>query len=308
MRTVTPELAALINGGDFDTFDLYTFDVRGGGSLYLTTAPFDVAYGDEVWPRNGPIVLDDSSQRAHWKVGLDVDSWTLTLAPRTFDHLTGETYPDKIGTEPMLSALRAGVISGSQVTVQRAYFDPSVITPGSMYAVAGVIATGLIVLFKGLTADLALDVSTATLTLNDYRSLLSSQMPRNIYQAPCRHMLYDSGCKLNAGVFERVGTVSEVWSQREFFANPGNPSGSQTYTLGRVRANDGPNEGLLRTIRGWDGATHFVTVSPFPYPISVGNSMSFWPGCLKTLEHCALFNNLDNYGGDPYIPPPAAAA
>jgi hypothetical protein len=120
MRALSTALANLINGEDFDHCDVYTFGLVGGGTLLLSTAPLDVTSGPTTWPRNGPIVLDSSSQqRAHWKTGLDVDTWNLTLAPRARDDITGATFPDKIGSQPMLAAILQGALDSAAVTVQR---------------------------------------------------------------------------------------------------------------------------------------------------------------------------------------------
>jgi len=56
------------------------------------------------------------STQAHWKLGLDTDTWTLVLMPGPFDPITGATFPDTIGNVPWLQAafrqLRCGGLPG----------------------------------------------------------------------------------------------------------------------------------------------------------------------------------------------------
>jgi hypothetical protein len=310
MRDLPAPLAALIESGEFDMFDVYTFDLAiGGPPLLLSTAPFRVYYGADAWPQNGPIIpADGGGQRGHWKTGVDVDEWNLTLVPRPVDPVTGALLPDKIGDKPMLMAIRSGALDGATVTVQRAYYPSDDFTPGRLWIPSGFEATGLIVLFKGLVSDVALSSYSADVKIHDMRVLLSTQMPRNIYQAGCRHTLYDSGCKLNAADYARPGTVTAVMNRMGFNTNAGAPGGSGTYDLGRVQMTSGDNAGIWRTINWWDGGS-FVEVSPpYPYAIQIGDTCSLYPGCNKTLAACDAFGNRLNFGGEPFIPPPTSTS
>jgi hypothetical protein len=312
MRAASTALANLINSGEFDHCDVYTITMAGGGVLRLSTGPQDIQSGSEIWPRKGPIVIDDTSQqRGHWKTGLDVDNWTLTLAPRLKDEITGAPYPDKIGSQPMLAAILGGAFDSATVLVQRAFFDPSVLgppvsTPLSPYPVT---ATGFVILFLGMISDVEMGPYGVAVTIVDKRQLLRIQMPRNIYQAGCIHTLYDSGCKLDASAFKRDGTITFVDSRSLFNTNAPGPAGSGTFALGRVIMTSGANAGLIRTIKNWDFSIGQVEViPPFPYKLNVGDTGSFYPGCNKTMATCTAFGNLVNFGGTPFIPPPTASA
>jgi hypothetical protein len=305
-RAASPALQTLINSEAFLQFDVYTFTLSGGGLLLLTDATFDISDGGiNLWPRNGPIILDDQSpQRGHWKCGLDVDTWSLALAPRSSDPLTGAAFPDKIGGQPMLSAIRSGALDGADVLVQRAFFPEPSLGASTLISTRGVVPTGFLTWFRGLVSDVESAGGTATVLIQDHRVLFADQMPRNIYQAGCEHTLYDSGCKLSAAAFAKTGTVTSAASRKSFATSTPAPGGSGDYTLGRVMFTSGANSGLIRMIRFWDGATFIETVSPFPHAVTVGDHVTMYPGCPKTTTACTAFGNLVNFGGDPFIPPP----
>jgi hypothetical protein len=307
-RTASSALQNLINSEVFDQFDVYTFTLVGGGLLLLTDAAFPISDGAlTTWPANGPIVLDaDSPQRAHWKCGLDVDTWALNLAPRVVDPLTNAAFPDKIGAQSMTAAIRAGILDGADVLIQRAFFPEGSISASALVPTKGLVPTGFITAFRGLVGPITIEVGRVAVQILDYRSLLSIQMPRNIYQAGCKHTLYDSGCKLSSAAFVKTGQVSSVSNRKNFATNTPAPNGSGDYTLGRVTFTSGANAGLTRTIAIWDGANTIELVSPFPYAIVVGDAVQQYPGCKKTIADCAAFANLVNFGGYPFIPPPTA--
>jgi hypothetical protein len=305
VKTASGPLTTLINSGSFDAFEVYTIALSGGSSVFLSSAPFAITDGTSTWPANGPLITEDANQRGHWKVGTDVDSWVLSVAPRAIDPITGAANPDKIGTQPFLGACRAGVLDGGDVTIKRAYFDPTTFTYPP--AIAGATAVGYLTIFRGLIADIALNTNLATITVNDYRQLLTTQMPRNIYQPACEWTLYAFGCKLSAAAFAKPGTVASVTSRSELNVTVAAPAGSGDYKLGRMTFTSGANNGMTRTIQDWNGAAHFQVQPPFPYNIAAGDTANLYPGCDKTLADCTLFNNTINFGGDPFIPKPTVS-
>ena len=45
-------------------------------------------------------------------------------------------------------------------------------------------------------------------------------------------------------------------------------------------------------------------VAPFSFPVAIGDAFIVYPGCDKQQSTCAMFGNLANYRGQPYIPVP----
>jgi uncharacterized phage protein (TIGR02218 family) len=310
MKSASTDLINLINSQtSYGRWECYTIELFGGTTLRYAACHFPIKLGSNTFSATGPLVGVNGSggagsSRAHYKIGLDVDTWNLAIKPRDRDPLTGAGFPDKIGTQPMLAAAIGGVFDAAKVTVERAYFAAGL--PVYPVSRAGAVPVGSMVVFKGLVTTCDIQDGAILLTISDHRQLLTMQMPRNIYQAGCEHMLFDSGCKLNAADFQRDANVS-TWSQMtrsQFAATVSYAVSGTSYDLGRVRAMSGDNTGFQITIREHDPiANRFYLLRPFPFPIAVGDSMRFWPGCSKTVGACTAFGNLINFGGDPYIPP-----
>lgn len=288
--------------------DLYTIILPSGPTLTFTTADQDVGYSqggpDTVWSSK-TVRFDYQKSRAtaHWKVGVDVDTWQVAVFPRAFDDLdTDETYPDTIAGQPFLKACVGGMLDGATVYVDRAYF-PSWPTPSATH----IEPTGVLPIFAGRIAEVDVGRSGAVLNINSHMELLTQQMPRNIYQAPCHHTLFDAGCQLNADTFRVTGTVGANSTNVVLLSTVSAPAGSSgTFNLGRVQMTSGQNAGFGRAVRTWTPGV-FTLIAPFAFPVAVGDTFYAWPGCNKTMSQCQQFNNLVNYGGEPFIPAPEVA-
>lgn len=297
-------LAALLATGSFVRCDLHTFNLSGGaGTIRIAAADLDVTYpGGPVWSSLGPrIEPQGSSQTGHWKRGLDVDTWQTVIMPRIVDPFTGTLFPDKINGSPWTAAARQGALDGADYQVDRAYFAawPQPFVPVFR-------PVGIITIFAGLSSAVVVNDTTVTISSDDYRTLLSAQMPRNVFQSGCAHTLFDAGCKLLAATFGQPG-VAQAGSTRIQIKTPmGGPPGSGTYQLGRVVMTGGLNASFSRTISVWDGAS-FSLLNPLPFDVATGDSFIAYPGCDKQQSTCIAFGNKVNYGGEDYIPSPEAA-
>jgi uncharacterized phage protein (TIGR02218 family) len=262
---------------------------------------FDMAtitsYTGAAYSSKGVQVDQRSSKaQAHWKRGLDVDQWTVVVAPRNVDPVTGATFPDTILGQPWIAAARAGALDGADVQVDRAYlaawpqpYKP-VVTP-----------VGLITVFAGRIAEVDTSDTIVVLTINDYRELLAQKMPRNVYLAQCRHTLYDAGCTLNPASFKVSFTALSGSTQLTLMAAATAPPGSGTFQLGKVTMTSGQNSGFSRTVHTWSAGT-FLLLNPLPFPVAAGDTFDAFAGCNKLLSTCAAFSNTANFGGEPYIP------
>lgn len=310
MKAASSALRTLIESGDFDAWECYTFALKGGGTLLMSGAPFAIRSGATTWSGTGPITQENggssSASRAHWKVGTDVDTWQLTVAPRKIDSVTGAANPDKIGDQPFLAGARAGLLDAADTTIQRAYFDPATfIYPPP---VAGAAPIGFLTIFRGSVGDIEISDGQVIITILDYRQLLTALMPRNLFQAGCIHTLYDSGCKLSAAAFVKSGAVTSAVSRSLLTTSAPAPAGSGTYALGRIVMTSGENAGLVRTIQAWDGLSAIQVSPPFPFLPAASDTALLYPGCDKTMVACTAFNNLTNFRGYPFIPPPTVTS
>ncbi len=324
---LSPALTTLFNNfvagiGGMVVFRLYTISLSGGGFIRFTDADFDIKalstslapapVNGQTYPSGGIRVDQKQSKtQAHWKVGLDTDTWTLVLMPRPVDPITGATFPDTIGSVPWLQAACGGVLDAADFQVDEAYFSS---LPTWPMPPGGAVPVDCKTIFAGVIAEVDTTNAVAVLTVNDYRSLTALSMPRHFYQAQCRHTLFNVACNsdgnMSASAFAINGIVAAGSTQAVIIGQglPA-PAGSRTYTLGRLLMTGGLNAGFQRTIKQWDGASTLSLLNPLPFAIVPGvDTFQAFPGCDKLLSTCSAFNNFNNFGGMPFIPPPEVAA
>ncbi|MDP8997127.1 MAG: DUF2163 domain-containing protein [Pseudomonadota bacterium] len=311
MKTASAPLIALIGTGVFSVWHLYTITLAGGLVLRLTSADFDIT--DNVGNRylcgiygSASPRIDAKSARvtAHIKAGLDPDSWQVSVMPLVMDIFTGTfTYPDLVGGTPWLQACQSGLFDGATVTVQAAYFAAP---PALPWTVANTTCVGTTIEFAGYLGQIDADVTTTNLTFTGWGGLLSDITPPNVYQAGCRHQLFDAGCTLSAGAYVKTGTALAGSTKTILKATPAAPSGSGSYQLGKVSFTSGQNSGFSRLIAAWDGVSTFTLLYPLPFTIGIGDTFNVYPGCDKSLGAggCGGFANTVNFDGTPNIPLP----
>lgn len=317
--SLNPALVALFNGylassNGLHMQRLYTFQLAGGGSIRLTDADFDILGNNLISPNaalvngqlysSGGVRVDQkqSKTQAHLKVGTDTDTWTVVFMPRPVDLVTGAAFPDTIGSVPFLEACQGGAFDAADLQVDEAYFSG---VPTWPMPPGGLKPVGCKTIFAGEVAEIDNSSLFSVFTINDYRSLLTLQVPLQFYQGQCRFTLFDAGCQLPAASFAINGTVSAGSTQATIIANGlPKPQGSGTYQLGRMVFTSGLNAGFQRTIKSWDGSFTLGVLNPFSFDIAAGDTFTVYPGCNKLLTTCALFNNTINYGGQPFIPAP----
>lgn len=305
-----------VNAGTSGLFcaDLYSITLFNGTVLRVSTADFDIlAYTSQGTSPEGPFLFPsggvrvdqkESKVQAHWKLGFDVDTLVVVMMPRPIDIVSGAAFPDRIGSVPWLQAASAGYLDGADFQVDRAYFAS---VPTWPMPPGGAVPIGTKTIFAGIIAEVDTTDTIAAITVNDYRSLLTMQMPRHFYQSQCRHTLFDNGCTLSAAAFAVNGTVA-AGSTRQTIVAPtlAHPGGSGTYALGRIVMTSGANNGFSATIKTWDG-TNLALFAPLPFTPAPTDTFTAYPGCNKSLTACTQFNNLVNFGGFPFIPPPEIA-
>lgn len=299
---------------------LYTIQLFGGGILRFTDSDFDVkAVSTSPAPAavngftyaSGGVRIDQkqSKTQAHWKTGLDVDTYMLVLMPRPFDPVTGATFPDAIGAVPFIQACLGGALDAADFQVDEAYFSA---LPTWPLPAAGAAPIDCRTIFAGKIGAVDTDNSTVVISVNDYRDLLSIAMPRHFYQAQCRHTLFDVNCNadgnMNTAAFGIAGMVAAGSTQSAIIGQglPA-PAGSRTYALGRIVMTSGLNNTFQRLVKSWDGASTLSVTPPLPFAVAPGDTFSVFPGCNKLFTTCQAFANQANFGGAPNIPPPETA-
>ena len=299
--------AALLLTRSFVDVDCYTFTLAGAflgvTELLYSAGPIDVAIPGTTWSSRSVLFDQDRTKAVgHWKVGLDVDTWQVQVAPRNVDVLSGAAWPDTIGGASWLAAAQGGALAGATVQVDRAF------APAWPAAGTGALSpTGIVTIFAGTVGEMDVGRSAAIVTVYSHLKTLANPLPRNLFQAACVHTLFDTGCTLSASAFAVDGVVGAVGPQANQFSSAiAAPGGSGTYALGRLVMTSGASAGFARTVRS-AAAGVFTLISPMPFGVAIGDSFTAYPGCDKQLGTCNRFGNQLNYGGCPAIPVPEVA-
>lgn len=209
---------------------------------------------------------------------------------------------DTIGASSFADAVRVGQFDGATVELDR-FFAPA--QPGGSGAPSN--SLGAIVWFYGRVADTDVGRSKIEMKVKSLLNLLAvQQMPRRLYQAACTHVFGDAMCTFNrAGLAATV--AAGAGSNQAAIVTGLSPSPATLYDQGTIFALSGQNVGQSRTISQLSGGNAYL-LKAWLYPVAAGDSFELLPGCDHTVATCQnTFNNLDHFGGFPYIPPPELA-
>ena len=290
MKPASSALISYLNGAranpDVPLFmaDVFTFTLRSGLILCYTNVDVTFTYSGNTYLANS-ILVDGLKYKA--AIGLDVDQQQITVAARSTDTITGGA--------PFLQALRDGSFDGCEIERARVFFSDRI----------GGTAIGSVTLFKGRLGNVdQIGRTTAKLTVNSDLVLLDIDMPRNLYQPTCLHTLYDSGCTLVKNAFGTSGTVGYGST-----ASVINWSGASTnFQQGSITFTSGVNASVTATVGSVVAGTSMTLLYPLESVPAPGDGFTVYYGCDHTPGTCqSKFNNLANFRGFPYVPPPQMA-
>ncbi len=294
-----PDFAEFLNTAQqFIVCDLWTLyvsnpawnDVEGLTNYSIpyryTTWDKDVTLYDEAgnpidtWVATGPLIERD---RVRSVIGVEVDRLQMRVYANDTMLIRGR---------PFLQAAVRGDLDGCRVELERAFFDSSMQIKG------------VLKMFAGRLAPSKVSRSVAEFEIAADLELLNIQMPRNLYQAGCQNTLYDAGCKVSQVDVARDGTVGAGATTTTFSASMSPSAAAGTLDLGGVLFTSGALEGVVCTIKSWDGATVSL-INPLPFAPAAGDTFKAWYGCNKTTDACTnKFNNVVNFRGFPFVPVP----
>lgn len=264
--------------------DAFQFTLKSGTVLAYTNSEITFTYNGVTFLGNN-ILIDGLKYKA--SVGLDVDSQQVTISAR-------ET--DTIGLNaPILQAMRNGSFDGAIVQRQRVFFSDRI----------GGTLVGGVVLFQGRFGTIDnLGRTTAQFTVNSDLVLLDIDMPRNLYQPTCLHTLYDVGCTLTKASFGTNGTVGAGSTASSILWSGANVNFQQ----GTISFTSGVNDGVTATVLSAVNGSKLTLGYPLEAAPSPGDTFTVYFGCDHTPGTCtSKFNNLSNFRGFPYVPPPQMA-
>ncbi|MGF3025541.1 DUF2163 domain-containing protein [Methylobacterium aquaticum] len=261
--------------------DCFTITLRSGTAIAVTNA--DVAV-----PLNGFVYLANSLMvdglRFRCSVGLEVDQQQVTLSARS---------TDLIGGVPALVAIRNGALDGARIRRERAFLTDWTVPP-----------VGAVLLFQGRVSTVdAVGRTAARITVASDLVLLDVDMPRNVWQPTCNHVLFDSGCGLPKEAFGASGAAGAGATPTRIPWT----GAAAAYAQGTVTMTGGANAGATATIKTADG-TGLTLAYPLPAAPAAGDTFVAYQGCDHTLATCrAKFSNGDRFRGFPFVPTPETA-
>ena len=187
---------------------------------------------------------------------------------------------DLAASNPLALLFRAGWLSEIMlVTVYRHHYGDTDFVP----------------LWKGRVTGCKWVGSVATITSDSVATLFKRAGLRRVYQVGCPHVLFGAACSLDAEDWDSTESVSEV-NDTVITVSGIAALGSGYFTGGMLQYGD---EVRLIVVHAGDDLSLVDKIND----LVVGAEVTLWPGCAHTVNACASkFDNLDNYGGLPYLP------
>ena len=287
MKTVSDDLRAILGSSQFYMADCYTFILADGTTIRHGTA--EAAITDQatghVFAAGGPFF---ERSRVKFQTGVQVDELDITLTAGAGDVM----FP---GGPPWLPGLRAGVLDGAEIQLDRAFMPAF-----------GDTSAGLVTLFHGRVVEVDVGRTAATLKVNTHLELLSLQWPWRLFQPGCSRTLFDAGCTLSKAAHGQACAVAGGSSVQLLHTTLTQANGWAS--LGTLTFGGGSLAGQSFAIKSQAGGTLDLLV-PLPSPPALGDPLTVYPGCDKTKATCTTkFANLQHFEGEPYVPVPETAA
>jgi uncharacterized phage protein (TIGR02218 family) len=305
MRPASAALHSYLAANDtFLVIDLYTFALPSGAVLRYSgwTAPL-VIPGTAFAPGS---LNYNAAGYTDFALGPRFDRSMVTtkigIEPTDLDIVILAGGNDLIGGTSFADAVRVGQFDGAAVELDRLFAPPQ---PN----VAGEPATnlGAIVWFYGHVAEIDVGRSRIEMKVKSLLNLLAQQqMPRRLYQAACTHVFGDAMCSFDRSSLA-ASVTAQAGSNQAVIVTSLSPSPATLYDQGTIVATGGANAGQSRTIAQLSGG-NIRLLKAWLEPVAAGDSFDLLPGCDHTVATCQnVFNNLNRFGGFPYIPPPELA-
>ena len=185
-------------------------------------------------------------------------------------------------------------------------FDGATVQRDRVFLTAlGGAVIGGVTLFHGRVSTIDnVGRTSAQITVASDLIVLDYDMPRNLYSPTCLHTLYDSGCGVIRGTYAANGAAGTgSTSSRIAFAGA-----LALHAQGSIVFTSGVNANVRATIKGVAVGASLSLVYPLPSTPATGDGFTVYAGCDHTSATCASrFNNIGNFRGFPYVPPPQIA-
>jgi uncharacterized phage protein (TIGR02218 family) len=183
-------------------------------------------------------------------------------------------------SNPVAMLFRAGWLPQSMiVTVYRRHYEDN----------------ESVMLWKGRIINCKWAGSAATLTSEPAYTLFRRAGLRRVYQIGCPHALFGPDCRLDESTWAVSGNVAAI-AGNTITVPMTSGFASGYFVAGMIKAGD-----EYRMITGHEDGQ--ITLLDAVAGLTTGQTITLWPGCDRSTACCtARFNNLDNYGGLPFLP------
>lgn len=157
--------------------------------------------------------------------------------------------------------------------------------------------------WKGRVAGSSINGDAASLDCENVFTSMRRPGLREKYQIGCRHSLYGRGCGLSKDDFAIEADATDATGRIVTFTHSDTNVADDYFAGGMLKTSDGIYRDILSNT-----LTTLTLVRALPsladaIADSGTQSVTLYPGCAHTISDCRdKFNNLDNYGGCPWIP------
>lgn len=156
-------------------------------------------------------------------------------------------------------------------------------------------------IWKGLVRSVAFtrQGEEASMGVMPITGALGRAFPRFTYQSLCNHTVYDTGCKVDSGVFTYSANVTAVVNDQ--ITVPGLTAKGAGWAIAGYVTDQQNRDFRLVIAQSGDVLKLLL---PFSAEIvTVGTSVDVVAGCDHTIATCKTkFNNVINYGGFQFVP------
>lgn len=290
MRAASTALINFLNAArqagamNFQRANLFTITLASGSVLTYTDLDVPVLWNGYTYAANS---LRITGLKYRCAMGLAVDTQQITLIASSTDLYGGALF---------LQALQQGLFDGAFIKRELAFFSSF----GNLATALAPI--GATILFQGRVTSIdKMGRTSAEMTVASDLVLLDIDMPRNLYQANCGHVLYDQGCGLAKTSYSTSGVVLPGSTNSVV-----NWAGAATsYVQGTIKFTSGANAGAEATVKAAVASTSLTLAYPLPNVPQAGDGFTIAQGCDHTMATCSSkFSNLAHFRGFPFVPPP----
>lgn len=294
--------------------DLFAVTLPTGTTVYVTDGQFDITVPSGTAGWAGSTTTFFATKYGRWTRGSITAEASFSCHANTMDlscvPQPGTVYPGM--TIGILNAAFNGLFDAADVSVFTAYMAAGAY---------GDVSVGIETKFFGTITKVPEITRTMVKFLcADPMYLLDMNVPARLFKAGCPWSFADANC---------IGTGTAVTSKANytvaFTADTGStqlsltpvttfPQADGYFTQGVVTCTAGANNGLSQSVKLHASGVLSMMV-PWLLPVAPGDTFSVIRGCDKSQTACAgtkkadgtATNNLLNYGGTDYVPPPTNA-